>query len=237
MTAHPAATRFGAERRLYTWAAIAAVAVVFVGFARSYYLKGVFGAPALATLTHLHGLVMTAWFLLFVAQVRLVAAHRVDVHRRLGSVGAVLTALVVIVGSATAISAAARGASPGPPPLIFLVVPLGDMLVFALLAGAGIAMRRRGEYHKRLMLLASVGMLTAAIARIPLGPISTAGLPAFFALNDLCVLACAAYDTAKNRRLHPAFGYGVLLIVVSQPLRLLLAATPAWQQFAAWLVR
>jgi hypothetical protein len=147
-----------------------------------------------------------------------------------------LALLVLVVGVTTAITAAARGVSPGPPPLIFLVVPLGDMLVFALLAGAGLLLRRRSDYHKRLMLLASVGMLTAAFARFPFDLISTGGLPAFFALNDLCVIFCVAYDTAKHRRLHPAFGWGALLIVASQPLRLLIASTPAWLQFASWLV-
>lgn len=229
--------RRGADGRLYSTAAIVSLGVVFAGFARSYYLKGLFGAPALSWLVHAHGLVMTLWFALFVVQARLVAARRVDLHRRLGIAGAALAALVVVVGVWTAIAAAARGASPGPPPLVFLVVPLGDMLVFALLAGAGLLMRRRRDVHKRLMLLACVGMLTAAFARVPLHAVAAGGLPLFFGLTDLAVLACVGYDTWRNRRLHPAFGWGALLIVLSQPLRLLLAGSDAWLQFAAWLVR
>lgn len=223
------------DRRLFTWAAVAAAVVVFVGFARSYYLKGAFGAPPLSALVHAHGLVMTLWFVLVVVQARLVAVRRVDLHRRLGVAGVAVAALVLVIGVCTAISAAARGVSPGPPPLVFLVVPLGDMLIFAILAGAGLLLRRRGDFHKRLMLLASVGMLTAAFARVPLDVVKAGGLPLFFALNDLLVLACVGYDTLKNRRLHPAFGWGALLIVLSQPARLLLAGTQTWQQFAAWL--
>jgi hypothetical protein len=223
------------DRRLFTWAAVAALVVVFVGFARSYYLKGAFGAPPLSALVHAHGLVMTLWFVLVVVQARLVAVRRVDLHRRLGVAGVAVAALVLVIGVCTAISAAARGVSPGPPPLVFLVVPLGDMLIFAILAGAGLLLRRRGDFHKRLMLLASVGMLTAAFARVPLDVVKAGGLPLFFALNDLLVLACVGYDTLKNRRLHPAFGWGALLIVLSQPARLLLAGTQTWQQFAAWL--
>jgi hypothetical protein len=70
----PHFVRRGGERRLYTWAALVAVLIVFAGFARSYYLKGAFGSPDLAPLVHLHGLVMTAWIALFFVQVRLVAA-------------------------------------------------------------------------------------------------------------------------------------------------------------------
>ena len=72
--------------------------------------------------------------------------------------------------------------------------------------------------------------------RIPLEFIATGGPLVFFGLTDLCLLACVVYDTAKHRRLHPAFGWGALLIVASQPLRLILAGTPAWMRFATWLV-
>jgi hypothetical protein len=227
----------GLDRRFYTWAAMAALGIVFAGFARTYFLKTSFGTPALSTLIHVHGFLMTLWFLFFLMQVRLVAMHRTDLHRRAGVFGAILALAILIAGPMTAITAAKLGHTPGPPPLIFLVVPLGDILVFALLVGAGLYFRSRSDIHRRLMLLSCVGMLTAAIARIQLEFIQTGGLPVFFALTDLLVLSSVAYDTIKHRRLHPAFGWGALLIVLSQPLRLLLSGTGAWQQFASWLVK
>ncbi|MBI3777582.1 MAG: hypothetical protein HY274_01475 [Gammaproteobacteria bacterium] len=227
--------RSGFDRRFSTGVAIAAALIVFMGFARSYYLKGVFGTPSLPGLVHLHGIVMTLWFALFVAQVRLIAAHRTDLHRRVGVVGALLAVLVLVVGVTTAIVAAKRGFTPGPPPLVFLSIPLGDMLVFAVLVSLGLLFRRRRDIHRRLMLLSSVGILAAAIARIPFGFIETGGPLVFFGLTDLCVLACVVFDTVKNHRLHPAFGWGILFIVASQPLRLMLTSTAVWMQFAVWL--
>ena len=105
-----------AERRLYTWAAVGVCLVVFAGFAKSYYLKGLFGTPELPALRHIHGLVMTLWFGLLLVQARLVATRHVSLHRRLGVFGAVLAGLVLVVGTVTAIDAARRGSSPGPPP-------------------------------------------------------------------------------------------------------------------------
>jgi len=236
MAINPGALRGAPERRFYTWAAVGAAVVVFAGFARTYYLKGVSGAPELPGLLHLHGVVMTLWFTLFLVQVRLVAGRRVDLHRRLGVVGALLAVLVLMVGVTTAIGGARRGAAPALPPLVFLAVPLGDMLVFAGLVGAALWYRGRPGIHKRLMLLSSLSMLTAAIGRIPLEFIRTGGPLAFFGLTDLFIVACVAFDTLKNRRLHPAFGWGGALVVASQPLRLLLAGTPAWMKFATWLV-
>mgnify|MGYP003296857395 CR=1 FL=1 len=225
------------ERRLYTAAALVALLIVFAGFARTYYLKFAFGTPALTALLQLHGLVMSSWFVLFLVQVRLVAGGRTDLHRRLGVLGAVIAAAMLVVGTTTAITGARLGHSPGPPPLSFLAVPFGDMTVFALLVGAGLWFRRRSDIHKRLMLLSCVGILTAAIARIPIAPFHGAGIPAFFLTTFAIVIACVAYDTIRNRRLHPAFGWGALLIIVSWPLRLLLSGTPAWLAFAAWVTR
>lgn len=236
MSTEAAPQRRVVERRFYVAAAIGAILVVFAGFARTYYLKGVFGTPAIPELVHVHGIVMTSWFLLFLVQVGLVATRRTNIHRKVGVGGTVLAALMVTVSVATAISAARRGVSPGPPPLVFLVIPLGDLLVFSILVAAGISLRKKLATHKRLMLMASMGILTPAIARIPLEFIATGGPLVFFGLTDLVILAVVAIDTVRNRRLHPAFAWGALLVIASQPLRLLLGGTDVWMRFATWLV-
>lgn len=64
--------------------------------------------PPLSALLHIHGAVMTGWVVLLVVQTSLVAAHRVQCHRRLGVLGAAWGALVVLFGSITTLYAAAR---------------------------------------------------------------------------------------------------------------------------------
>src|SRR6516225_5711861 len=92
------------DRRLYGGVAIGLALIVLVGFAQTYYLKVLFGTPPLRLLLHVHGMVMTAWVVLFSVQVRLVAAHRTDLHRRLGVVGAVVAGMVLVVGVPVALS-------------------------------------------------------------------------------------------------------------------------------------
>ncbi len=225
------------DRRLYIAAAILTPLIVLAGFARTYYLKPFFHTPDLANwIVQIHGVVMTAWVVLFVTQISLVATRRTRVHQRLGILGGVLAALVVIVGVLTALKAAARGASPGPPALSFLIIPLGDMLIFSVLIGTALYFRRKLDVHKRLMLLAGINLLTPAIARIQLDFIINGGPLAFFGLTDLCLLACVAFDTIKHRRLHPVFLWGSIFVIAMQPLRLLIAGTDAWVKFAAMLV-
>ncbi|MFI5229073.1 MAG: hypothetical protein ACHQWU_08390 [Gemmatimonadales bacterium] len=123
----------------------------------------------------------------------------------------------------------------GHPHLPGMAFQLATVLDFALLVGAAILMRRRGDMHKRLMLLACLSILLPGIVRIPLHAIESGGL---FTIGILyaCVLVCAAVDAVNHRRLHPAFVWGGLLIILSQPLGLVIGATHAWTHFAARLV-
>lgn len=222
------------DRVFYRTMAAAAAITVFAGFAPTYFLRSFSARPALAPLLHIHGLIFTSWIILFVVQVSLVAARRVSIHRRLGLVGGVLAVLMVVVGLFAAIASAKRGFTPpgGPPPLVFLIIPLGDLVVFSGLVSTALYFRRRPEIHRRLMLLTTLALLTPAIARISFMP---PNVLAFLATTDLFVLACLIYDRTTRGRLHPAFLWGGLAIIISQPLRFLIGGTSLWLAFAAWL--
>jgi hypothetical protein len=223
-------------RRFYVGMAIAIALTVFIGFSRSYYLKSWYGTRELTGLQHLHGLVFTTWTLFFLSQTVLVARGRTYLHRRMGVAGAVLAALVVIVGVTIAITRAKTGTSPipGVPPLSFLAIPFFDMVVFTILVSAAVYFRHRLEAHKRLMTLAMIALLAAPIARMRFLPLPP-GPPTFFGLSDLFIVALLAYDLTTRRKVHPATIWGGLLVVASQPLRLMIAGTPLWLGFAGWL--
>ena len=168
----------------------------------------------------------------------LVESGRVDLHRRLGIAGVGVATLVVVIGVAAALDAGRRGFSPAPQvtPQMFLAIPLVDMLVFAILVGSALAKRRHGATHKRLMLLATVGMLTPAVARLPVDALKQAGLPAFFAVTIVCVILIVSIDTVRHRRLHPAFGWGAALIIAAVPARIAFAQSNTWLSMANWLI-
>ena len=225
------------ERLFFTGMAVAFLAAVFAGFARSYYLRPYFGTPPPTLLLHMHGFVFTSWILLLLVQTTLVAANRTRVHRRLGVAGAVVAALMVMLGTVTAIVRAPTGelAADGTPALAFLTIPLGDIVVFAMLVSAAFYFRRRADMHKRLMLLATIAILPPATARWPLAFIQQVGPLAFFGLADLFIVPLLAYDVLTRGRLHRVTLIGALFLVASQPLRLLIGPTAAWLAFARWL--
>jgi hypothetical protein len=227
------------ERPLFVAGAVVVAVLIFAGFARTFYLKGMFASPPLSPLLLLHGVIMTAWIVLFITQIALVSAERTDLHRRLGIAGGVVAALIVIVGLMAGVDAGRRGFSPSPQvtPVMFMAIPLIDVVVFGFLVAAALWNRGRPAAHKRLMLLATLGILTPAVARLPLDGLRSAGLPAFFAVMIFCVLVVVALDTVRGRRLHPAFGWGAAFLVASVPFRILLSQTEAWGRFATWLIR
>jgi hypothetical protein len=243
-TARPLQSRLTTryDRVFYGGMALALGLTVFAGFAPTYYLRLLSGPTTTTSggpftvAVHLHGALFTAWVLLFMVQTALVASRRVNVHRKLGAVGAALAGAMVIVGVSLAIRTTASGLGPpGIDPLAFMAIPMFDMVVFSLLVGTALLRRRDRETHKRLMLLGYISLVTAAIARLPgvlpLGPL------AFFGLSYLFVIAAIAYDYLSRGRVHKAYVWGSVLIAVSVPVRLAVSGTGAWRSFAEMLTR
>ena len=226
------------QQNTYVAIAFIAAVVVFAGFARTFFLNSVFARRDLGGLRVVHGIVFASWFALVIAQTTLVARNRVRLHQRLGYAGMFLALAMIVVGLGLALNAAKYGfQTPGlPPAIIFVTVPFFDIVVFTLLVGAAFLYRNRPETHKRLMVLATLSILPPAIARIPLDFILKTVPLSAFGIGSVIVIACIAYDYAQHRRLHPAYLWGGLLIILSFPLRLIVAGTPAWQAFARWMI-
>jgi hypothetical protein len=230
------------ERRFFSGMAVALLITVFAGFAPTYYLRGTFGSPQLTPLLLVHGFAFSAWMVLLVVQTSLVAANRIDIHRRLGVAGGALAVLMMVLGAYVAISRTASGqvlSPPGISPLAFLTVPLAAIVVFPVLLGSAMWFRKRPGIHKRLVLIATLELVMAAVGRLPgifnpLGPIAL-GVAGLFVVTDLLLVPIAVYDWRSRGRIHPATLWGGAFFIVSQPLRGLLGTTAAWISFATWL--
>jgi hypothetical protein len=225
------------ERWFFGGMAVVLSATVFAGFAPTYYLNPLAERPfALTPLLHLHGAAFSAWMILLIVQTSLIAADARRVHMRLGLFGAILAAFMTVVGPIVAVQRTATGtiADLGAPPLVFLAVPVLGMVVFAALVAAALYYRRRSpDAHKRLMLLATLELVTAGVSRLPV--VSDWGPLGFFAVTDVFVVAIAAYDVVVLRRPHAATLWGGALFIASQPARLMIGGSPVWLSFAAWL--
>jgi hypothetical protein len=146
----------------------------------------------------------------------------------------VLAVLMIVVGAMTAIAAARRGAAPpGAEPLSFLVVPLIDLLLFAIFVAAAVLRRRDKETHKRLMLLAYVSNIAAGVARLP--GVLPYGPFVFFGIAYALALIGVVYDQWSRGRIHPVYYWGIPLLLISVPGRLMLSTTAVWRSFAEFV--
>ena len=214
------------DRLFFTGMALASALILFLGFLPSYFHRSA-ELPSLTPLYQLHGALFTAWIALLVAQTALVAGRRTDIHRTLGVAGAVLAAVVFVVGVAVSVETLRREGE-----VKFFAIPLGDIVVFGALVSAAVVQRLRSETHKRLMLLATISLLTAAVARF-LRQVGMGGAPNLFFGTDVFVLALVLYDLASRGRVHPATLWGGALVVGFKPLLFyVLSGTPAWLALA-----
>jgi len=221
------------ERKFYAGIAIAMLFTALVGFSRTYFLGLIFGHPRTITgrvpnlTVHLHALLFTSWLVLFIVQTSLIATHRVKVHRKLGYFGAALAMAMIVVGVRTAVEAARLGAvPPGANPWTFIAIPFGDITTFAIFFLAAVFWRNDKDKHKRLMILASICLMSAALVRWPgvlsIGPLAAYGLTLLFPI------ACAVYDRWSRGRVHPVYWWGLTVIALGIPLRVVLLGSVTW---------
>jgi hypothetical protein len=219
--------------------AAVALIVVLVGFARTYYLAGLFRAPLPNLLVHIHGAAFTLWILLFIAQISLVTARRVGLHRRLGLLGFVLAMIMIVLGTVTASDRLARHvAQPGTDTVeevrAFYTVPLADMLLFSAFVYFGYRNRLQPAVHKRLMWFATLSLLDAGFDRWTVFdpyPLPVVNLICFTPL----LLLMIGYDGWSTGKVQRVTIWSTIFILVAQQIRHPLGHTAAWQSFAAWV--
>lgn len=231
----------GPDHLFFSGLAILFLVSVFIGFARSYYLAGLFKAPLPNTLLHVHGAVFSLWVLLLITQTSLVAAKRVDVHRRLGLLGFGLACVMVVLGVLVASDQIARHAAQpaGPHAGIvearaFYAIPLGEILMFGTLVYFGFRNRFRPAAHKRLMVIATLAILEAAFARWPI--FDSFAEPAMDALYVVTILLLMmAYDWWSTGRVLKVTLWAGSFVALTQQARYLIGHATLWQSFAGWV--
>ncbi|HEX8363817.1 MAG TPA: hypothetical protein VF603_00865 [Allosphingosinicella sp.] len=224
------------DRLFYTGMGALVLLLAIAGFARSYYLAGWFetpaGTPEITLLLHAHGAACTLWLALMVIQPLLIAGKNRRLHRRLGWFGLGVAVAMVLLGNAAAIAAMHVGFIGLGDPLVFYAVPFFAINSFAVTAFFAFLWRERAETHKRLILLANVAILNAAVARIPLAAVQSGAPFTFTFLPDVIVLAGILYDWRTRGRIHRVWIWGGLAMLVSQIVMFPVMGSAAWHGFA-----
>ncbi len=240
----PAAPQF------YVRMAAVCVAVAVVGFAPTYWLPLIGGTLNVPPIAHVHAAVFYGWTLLFLVQTWLAANRKVGRHRELGVFGVALVTTMCFVGMATALTSLKQSTADGFGDAVraFTIVPVSGIALFAALFTVALLKVRQREIHSRLMLVATVSLLQAAVGRwfvIFLAPAAIGGgpvspPPVFVTIlpglvSDVLIVAGMMHDRRTIGRVHPVYWIAGGALVALQVLRVPLSTTAAWTGIATWL--
>ena len=234
-------TRAATRPRFYVAMAGVFVLIAFGGFIPTYWARLATGTFHQAPIYHLHGAVLFTWTLYYFAQTALVATGRTYDHRNWGLLGIALATAIgfTIVLAEITTMRAGDAAGFGDAARRFEAISAVGLVVFATLFTAAIVNVRRAEWHKRLMILAVIPMMHAAMARVFLTALAPPHAaddpppPLFVTIPpglavDLLLVVAMIYDWRTRGRVHPAYLIGVPFVVASQLLTPAIGASAAW---------
>jgi len=215
------------------------LATVFVGFAPSYYIAGMLHAPLPSPVVHVHAIVFSLWILVLIAQTGLATAGQVRIHRRFGIAGFILALLLPVVGLWAATEMLARR-MPGPDPLGVYLVATTNVVAFGVLILFVFRARFDSSAHKRLVMIASTALMTAAIARwrfdwSHLGREIHMSIQRAECFSYIFILLLVTYDFWATRRIHRATIQGSAFLVIVHQFALHFGQTAAWHNVAGWV--
>lgn len=224
------------DRLFYTGMSLAVAAVVFAGFAQTYYLSHWLDPPArmppMTPLLHIHAFAFTLWIIVTVVQPMLIAGGQRQLHRRFGWFAAAAAFAVWVLGNVVSAQSMKIGYRTLGDPHAFYTITFFSMQAFGILVLTAILKRRDAEAHKRLMLLSSAAILEAAFGRLPLQLIEATAPASFYVGSELIILAGILYDRATRGRVHGVWIWGGGSLVASQLLRVAIMQTGPWLAFA-----
>jgi hypothetical protein len=234
-------------RYFYFYMALSCTAVAFFGFAPTYFMPLAKGSFSATPVIHVHGLIFFAWSLFFVFQSWLGASGRIARHRTVGMIGISLATAMTIFGFLAGVSAMKRSAAIGQTDagIAFSIVPFSGILFFAVVFALAITAVRNPETHKRLMLLAGISILDAAVARwflTFLAPPGPAGPPPVIVtippavIAYLLLVAAMIFDWRTRGRPHQVYVIGGIALIAVKLLNLPLSATQAWHTLAGGIL-
>ena len=189
-------------------------AVVVYGFSHTVENKLIHANPRRPILLWVHAILFCCWVAFYITQSVLVRIRKVELHRTLGWAGAALGTSMVVVGPWVAVVMARFDTSQlhRANRDAFLIVPLFDMVAFAICFGLAILWRTNPERHRRLMLIATCALTGAAFGRMPImhAPLY------FYSGIDVLILLGVLRDLAISRRIHIVYMIAIPLLVAGQ---------------------
>ncbi len=210
--------------------ALLMAAITIYGFSQTIGHNLIHPSIPRPRLLYVHAVVMGTWLSIYILQTGLVASWNVKLHQRLGPIWIAVGTALPIIGVATGIVMRRFDIIHYHDRASFIAVILWDMVAFSTLLLLAVLWRKRPEYHRRLMFLATCGLMDAGFDRFPLfGPFVFTVWGTFSRLYVgvvALILIAMTRDFIVQRRIHPVYRVALPLIVTGQLLACVLSMSP-----------
>ena len=215
------------SRYFYLSMALTMAVLVVWGFSHTVNANLFHANPPRPLLLWVHGAAFSTWVVFFIAQSALVRVRKVRVHRFLGWFGAGLAAVMVALGFTIAVVMARFDSSVlhMSDADAFLSIPFTDMIVFGPCMALAIYWRKRPEYHRRLVFIATCELMDAAIGRFDFWFNHNLFYPGL----DLLIVLGMVRDWVVDGRVNKVYLYALPSLIVVQSL-----AVYAWRVNPGW---
>lgn len=215
------------DRYFYLFASLLIAAIVAWGFSHTVDQNLFHASPQRPLLLWFHGAAFSSWVLFFIFQSALVRTRNVKWHRFFGWFGVALASSMVVLGFTIAVVMARFDwytlQAPGTD--VFLSIPWGDMMVFGLCVALAILWRKQPELHRRLLFIATCGLLSAAFGRIDY----LFNHDLYYCCVDAVILLGVARDLLVNRSIHKVYRVALPALIAWQAVLIYLyRGAPAW---------
>jgi len=225
------------HRYFYFAMSLLLAAIVVTGFKRTVSDNLFHPAIPRPFILWIHGAAFASWVIFFICQSTLVRVRKVSWHRSIGWFGAGLATVMVPLGVITAIIMArfdtVKLHQSESDAHAFLSIPFYDMIVFGVLIVLAIYWRTKPELHRRLIFIATCGLMDAPVARFDY--VFDNNL--FFPCLDLLILLGVGRDLLVDGRVHKVYRYALPLLIVGQSLAIYMwRSNPSWWQGITHLI-
>jgi hypothetical protein len=218
------------SRYFYLCMSLVMAALVLWGFSRTVDVRLLHASPPKPGILWFHGAVFSAWVVLFIVQSALVRVRKVGLHRALGWFGAALAATMFVSGMVVSpVMLRFEAMLHGPQVKAFLSILWCDMILFGACMALAVYFRKRPQYHRRLVFMASCQLMQAAFVRLPYIGIHNLFFPAL----DVLIVAGILCDVVVEGRVNKVYVYGFPAMIVFQGWATYLAlGNPDWWKAA-----
>jgi hypothetical protein len=215
------------DRYFYLFMSLLIAVIVVYGFSHTLDSKLIHAVPRRPFMIYLHAAVFSGWVAFFILQSALVRMRSIRWHRYLGCFGIVFGLTIPIFGTSAAISIARFNIRNfhSTNETFSLLISFLDMAVFATLFTLAIFLRRKLELHRRLILIASCALTSAAFSRFPPSVLPTGWF--YFALDVLIFLGVVR-DLIFQRRVYRVYMYALPALALGQTAVMYATDWPYW---------